>query len=593
MNERKYLKKVMESPEGEFEKAQAKRLRTFSTRYDEIITIRKKLKEMKDDLQASEESLSFQKQMFNSTEEIPRFRNRYYDRSILKARPRGILGRLTHFFELKRRFKEKYKKDSPVSSSILNYFIHGAPFYPSENVCSFVQEILILQEELREPIRRMYTGGWLDKIGADLLSPLEFNLISEMERLTADPSIFNFLIHRKKPHIAIQKINPFLGYFLSLMRSPQHRSKLYNATRKSLHKIVFPDIRDTLQIENIIFRIETLLSEPTLKSFIIPLFECAYMKPLSFEDILHMVALDEVDETCYRADAKLIEVMDERKHLFNEALKKSIFELEEELEFVLDLKSSIESSYALPSDRSGSFLDYLLFYYYHTKSLPAPRKDSNLAITAGDLCDIFTLSYETVLSEGINIKVANECKTTKLFEKSLFQKEIDVIRTNRRALISYDRKRYTPHVLYADAHEGEEAFFVKTLSDISDSFYSIGEKIFRIIKGNDESSLKEEKTTDTVINERTIGKTRIPFANHTILGKESSQMYMYTVANRKVREVLEEIKTFAFNFAHAFEPRKRDFTASARKETIALKIKKLDDIITRIRELDSGRLHGK
>ncbi len=592
MDDRKYLKKVMETPEGEFERAQAKRLRAFSTRYDEIITIRKKLKEMKDDLEASEESLSFQKEMFTRTDEIPKFRNRYYDRSILKARPRGFLGRFTHYFELKRQFKEKYGKKSPVSVHILNYLIHGALFYPSDEVCSFVQEILILQEELREPVRRMYTSGWLDKIGADVLTPLEFNLVSELERLTADPSIFNFLIHRKKPHIAIEKVNPFLGYFLSLTRSSQHRAKLYNAVRKSLQKITSPDICDIALIDNIVFRIERLLSEHTLNRFIIPLFECAFMKPLSSEEILKMVSLDEIDETCYRADTKLIEVMEERKHLFNEALKKSIFALEEELNYVLDLKASLEAPYELLGNRSGNFLDYLRYYYYQTKKLPCPHKDSNLAITAGDLCDIFTLSYETILSEGCSIKIANDIKTVRIFEIALFQREIDAIRTNRRALINYDRKRYTPHILYSNSREGEEAFFLKSLSEISDAFYSIGEKMYHIIKGNDESSLKEEKTTDMLINERNMGKTRIPFATHVISGKES-QMYMYTVANRKVREVLEDIKIFAFNFAYFFEPKKRDFSASVRKETIAQKIQKLDEIITQIRELDSGKIHGR
>ncbi len=593
MDERKYLKKVMESPEGEFERAQSRRLRAFSSRYEEIISIRKKLKEMKDDLEASEESLSFQKEMFKSEEEIPKFRNRYYDHSVLKARPRGFFGRLTNYFELKRSFKEKYRKNSPVTSSIFNFLIHGAPLYPSEKICSFVQEILILQEELREPVRRMYTSGWLDKIGADVLTPLEFNLISELERLTADPSIFNFLIHRKKPQIAIQKINPFLGYFLSLTRSPQHRSKLYNAARKSLHKITSPDIRDTVSIDNIVFRIEKFISEDTLNRFIIPLFECAFMKPMTTEDVLNLVSLDEVDETCYRADTRLIEVMDERKRLFNEALKKSIFELEEELEFVLDLKASIEASYTLPGDHSGNFLEYLLFYYYHTKNLPAPQKDSNLAIIAGDLCDIFTLSYEAILSEGISIKIASDVKAVRLFEKSLFQHEIDAIRTSRRSLISYDRKRYTPHILYSDPREGEEAFFLKTLSEICDSYYSIGEKMFRIIKGNDETSLKEEKISETFINERNIGKTRIPFASHIILAKESSLVYTYTLANRKIREALEDIKIFAFNFAHSFEPRKRDFSSTARKDTIAQKIKKLDDIIAQIRDLDSGKIHGR
>ncbi|MCX7678608.1 MAG: hypothetical protein N2316_05265 [Spirochaetes bacterium] len=591
IDDRKYLKKIMESPEGEFERAQSQRLRSFSERYEEIIAIRQKLKEMKEDLEASEQSLQFQHQLFQRFAEIPKFRNRYYDRSIFKVHPTSFLGRISHYFELKRKFKHKYVMFKPISASIINYIINGAPFYPSDETCAFVQNILILQEELREIARRMYTAGWLDRIGADVLTPFEYNLISELERLTADPSIFNFLIYRRKPHIAIKKINPFLGYFLSLTRNSEHRMRLFTAVKKSLQKIVQTELTDTKSTDIIISKLEQLLSHETLIRFIIPLFECAYTQAFTVETIFSLISLDEIDETCYRADAKLLEAMEEKKRIFNDALKKSIFQLEEELNFVLDLKNSIAATYELPNERVGNFLDYLRYYYYHARNLSLPAKDHNVAITAGDLCDIFTLCYEAILSEGVSIKISNEIKTIKLFEQTLFQKEIESIRNNRRALISYDRKRYTPHILYSDDIDSEKAFFIKSLQELVDSFYFIGEKLYYVIKGNDESSLKEEKIAESSITEKNIGKTRIPFANHSICGKEGSTLYQYLIANRTVCEVLEDIKKFAYNFAHTFEHKKRDLSTSIRKESIAQKIKKLDEIIQQIRELNSGRIH--
>jgi hypothetical protein len=590
MDERQYLKKVMESPSTGWEKDQAQRLRRFSTRSEEILQIRRKLKELKDDLESSEDELTFKKELFSRRDDIPRFRNRYYDKSVIKDPPAGIAGRIGHYFRFRHVFSEKYKRERSIVSSLLNYILHGAPCYPSENVCAFVQDVLIWQEELREPFRRIYSAGWLDKIGADVLTPLEFNLISEMERLVNDPSIFNFLFNYRRPHVAIRRINPFLGYYLSVTRNARFKFKLYDAVRKSLKRIVYPEPRDSEKTDAILATLEKFLSDSVETRFIIPLFECAYMRDLNGESLRGLINLDPLDEVAYRADKKLGEIMEDRKRRFNETLKRNIFALEEELNFILDLKEITEAGYTLPNDKSGDFLDYLLLYYYHNRDKTILAKTSNLPVTAGDLCDIFTLAYESVLTEGIKLKINQEMRMIKLFEKSLFGPEVETIRTYRRDFIACDRKAYTPHLLLKELPDNEEAYFLKALTNVTDAFYSIGEKLFLITRGHEDSSLKDEKTGESLIGEKTMGRTRVPYSGHTAAGIDTSSVYQYTVANRRVLEVLEDIKKFAMTFAYRFEYRMRDFTGSSRAELIADKIRKLDEIILKIQGLESGRV---
>lgn len=588
MDEQQYLKKVMEAPRTQWEKDQSTRLHRFSSKSEEIIKIRKKLKELKNDLESSEDDLSFQKELFRGRDEIPEFRNRYYDRTILKSAPRGFAGRLGGYFSLRHAFREKYKNTPGVVASLVNYIIHGAPFHPPEAVCAFVQEILIWQDELREPVKRMYGAGWLDKTGAGVLTPLEFNLISELERLVNDPSIFNFLIYYRKPHLAIGKINPFLGYYFSVTRSARFKQKLRDAVRKSL-KLILPEAKDEARRDAVLAQLEKFLSESVETRFIIPLFECVYMRSLDGDSLRGLVYLDEIDETVYRADARLMEIMEGRKRRFNEILKQNIFVLEEELNLVLDLKDIIETAYELPNDKTGDFLDYLLMYYYHNRDKLITSKATNLAAAAGDLCDIFTLTYESVLTEGIKLRAQQGMKTVKLFEKSLFAAELDAIRLNRRSFIDSERKGYTPHLLYKEDLDGEELYFIKALGAATDAFYSLGEKLFTIIRGHEGMSLKEEKTSDTLIGEKTMGRSRVPFAGHVAAGSETSAIYQYTIANRRVMEVLEDAKKFSITFTHRFEYRRRDFTGSPRRESIAQRIKTLEDIIRKIGGLESGR----
>ncbi len=486
---------------------------------------------------------------------------------------------------------ENTDRDSPITSSILNFLSRGAPFHPSEAVCAHVQEILIMQEQLREPFNRMYTAGWLDRLGADVLTPLEFNLISEMERLVNDPSIFNFLISYRKPRTALTRINPFLGYYLSVTRSTRFKLKLHDAVRKSLRKIVFIDSREADRIDRIMATLENFLSDTTLNRFIIPLFECAYLRPLSGDEIMEFLSLDDLDETACRADARLVEIMDERKKRYNEVLKRTIFSLEDELDFVLELKDIVESVQNLPNERSVDFLDHLLYYYYSGAGKSESRA-SSVPVMAGDLCDIFTLTYQTALFDGVTVKTGRDLKSIQLFEKSLFEKEIEIIRNERRVLNNYERKPYTRHLLNLESPDGEEQFFITSLVRIVDAFYSTGVKLHSIIKGHEDSTLKEEKTNESRISEKTMGKTRIPYSGHVIAGSHIHGAFQFTMSNRRVMEVLEDTKKFCFSFAHRFEYRHRDFTGNARKESIADKIRKLDEIIEKIKNLESGRTPG-
>ena len=193
MDEKDYLKEVIERPITIGEEIQSKRIRKFSRDINSIIELRTKLRKLKEELTSNEEELDYQINLYKRRKGTPRFERRYYDKSVLVKKPLSIFKQLFYYRSVKRIFRYKYGKEKKIIWSIWNFIINGVLFYPARPVYKFVQDMIILQDEIREPFRKMYIGGWLDINGADLLTPEEFNLISEMERLVWDETIFNFL----------------------------------------------------------------------------------------------------------------------------------------------------------------------------------------------------------------------------------------------------------------------------------------------------------------------------------------------------------------------------------------------------------------
>jgi len=229
MDERKYIKEVIARPATRGEREQAERLRKFSADSGEIVEMRAKLRGLMDDLVDDEEKLKRQQGAIGGLHILPQYQRRAYDRSILVKSPSSAFVSLFSYFGIRREFRQKYKAAGTISWSFWSFFSGGDLFWPSMQVYRFVQKLVVIMEELREPFRRMYAQGWLSRAGADVLSPLEFNLIGEMERLTADASIFNVLLEIRKPRSAVKKINPFLGYYFSLTRNGVYGDRLRGA----------------------------------------------------------------------------------------------------------------------------------------------------------------------------------------------------------------------------------------------------------------------------------------------------------------------------------------------------------------------------
>ncbi|HNV46995.1 MAG TPA: hypothetical protein PKJ16_08140 [Spirochaetota bacterium] len=582
MDERKYIKEVIARPATRGEREQAERLRKFSADSGEIVEMRAKLRGLMDDLVDDEEKLKRQQGAIGGLHILPQYQRRAYDRSILVKSPSSAFVSLFSYFGIRREFRQKYKAAGTISWSFWSFFSGGDLFWPSMQVYRFVQKLVVIMEELREPFRRMYAQGWLSRAGADVLSPLEFNLIGEMERLTADASIFNVLLDIRKPRSAVKKINPFLGYYFSLTRNGVYGDRLVEALRKSQRRIVSSDGGDSRQTERAVAAVRQLLSGETDREFVVPLFECAYHRTLTGEDIRAMVRLEEVDDAEYRADAHLYEAMIARKRKFQERLREAIAALTRDIELVTDIGAALSRRYPVKHG-ALDIVEYLLYYLYHNNDETFRIKKNNLAGSAADACEVFAFAYEPLIAEGVYVRVEQDKRFISLFKPDVFERQIEAIKRESRVFLECVRKGYGWPLLKKETLSREEAIFMNALSTVTDAFYSMGLLLFDCLR---DASLPESAAGPLGAAE--IGVRAVPSADRVILAAQSPAPNRYTVSMKTVRDALREAKDFCFTFSARFEWAGRDFSQTVRQRSIAEMTGSLDALRERLQRMEAG-----
>ncbi|MCP4133244.1 MAG: hypothetical protein GY754_19910 [bacterium] len=588
MNNDDRLKDIMENPQTKGEQEQSNSLGKFSKDYRHIVDIRKKLKKLTTDMSSDDKKLEFQKKLYKKQKDVPTQNKRKYDKSLISEKPPRGLKHLFSYFRIKSLFKNKYKKSKKISWSLRNLLNNGSVFFPSGSVYQFVQNLVMQQELLREAFRKMYTSGWLTEEGEDVLSPGEFNLIGEMERLASDETILNFLINHKRPQNAIKKISPFLGHYLSITRSKKTKTDLINAAEKSMKRIVYTDPKELKTIEKVITALNQFLSGEIENNFIIPLFESAFLSAFSDEKLRSYIALHEIEEGKYLADPNLLQLMAARKKSYLEKMTGELDRIEEEIAFISDIQNSLEINKEILPDVTGTILEYLLFHYYHKSMNILDAKKNNLTELAGVLCDIFAQSYESFLLEGATLKIDNEFRVAKIFDSAIFIKEVQAIKSKRRSIRDFENKAYPISLLQEKTPDKEKLIFLNTLTGVNDSFYSIGKKLSTALLGHTRALSDDAVDAGFSISEKGIGHSTIPSYDQAARSMHSSQIYKYTIANKKIIDIISEIKDFSLCFSYSFEFTGRDFSKSIKLEPYADKLLKLKVLQEKLSQFDTG-----
>mgnify|MGYP007042359290 CR=1 FL=1 len=590
MDEKRFIREAMEHPATRGEVEQSLRLKRMGVNPADIDELRNRLEVMRGELH-KEVSTIEERQNRTYSPDATGIRKRGYDGYSLVVKPLGIIRQLLSYGTAKRLFLGKYGANvgKRISWSIWYLFTDGVLFFPSIAVYRHVQDLIQRQEELRPVFRKMYSSGWLTAEGADVLSPLEFNLIAETERLVSDTSVVNYLINFKRPRIAIEKMNPFLGHYLSISRDEKTRMLVRDSAEKSLQKIVYPDGSDQKLVRKAITSLDAFLDGSIDREILVPLFECAFCRVFDAKGLRDLMRLRPIDTEAYRADPALLGVMGARKKKHLEMIKAKAVDIENRISLVLDIMEATSRPDEVSPGGGRDLLEELLNQACHFNEKVLSSKLRNVAIVLSDLCDIFFLHYATCLTDEMKIRQGASAGSVRIFKNSLFIDELNKIEIERHLMSEFIKKAYGFDVLTRATLSPEETAFMNAVNSIVDCFYSIGMKLYAAVKGHREQEKRDSiETVDIAIDDRRLGNARIPYAQDVILGGHVSAGQATALYGKTVMASVQEIKKYCFCFAYKFEHRHRDLSASGRGGTITSMIGGLDGLYDKLERLQKG-----
>jgi hypothetical protein len=566
----KYLYKVFERPETLGEQNQAERLKRFSKDPNDILKTREKLEKLKEDLQ----------EKYENQENIIR---RYNRGKLFVITPPSFLEQIFLYSKVKEKFKQKYGKRRKIKSSFFNLLLRQSLFFPGDEVIKYLErEGMQIIGFLKPVMKILYEAGWLDVKGKTILSPEEFNLIHRAKNIVEDENIEDFFRHYKRPIDVIEKLKRFLSNFFLITLEEGYTTKLIEAIYKSIEKIL-TDEELKNQKREIIGYIEMLFGGDFEENVIFPTIESAYLRPFSKKELKKFIVLPPMDLN-YEADPKLSSTMEARKKRYKKELKDKIEAIKEEIEFINDLKSSLSYKLTLPSDKKADILQAIIHIIYEGDKATIIKVQKNIVSYILSLIQAFNLIYSFILEGNVKIRALNgEIKEVFIFDETLFQQELETIRKYQANISTFSKKGYNMNILKKEELNDEERVFINILNHINDAFFFIGEKLYKAIKGHTSQKKVLPQTGDFHIeplSEKTLGKAMIPFFDNQLVHMATGGMGIkYSLNNKKIYEILEEIKAFSFSFAYKFEYQYRNFSSHVRFESLRDKIEKINNLM--------------
>lgn len=527
-------------------------------------------------------------QVYNSRSAYEKKRRIQY-----KKHKEGFLSHLWHYLGKKEAFHEKYKGKSPVHVSFSRLLITGNPFAPARSVYRYVdQEVAPRQLDLRPIFTQLYQWGWCDVQGKRLLQPVEFNLISDSQRLMDENYIEEFLLNPYHPTQTLENLNFFLAYYFSVAYDPTNLKLLRNAIEKMLPVIASqrPDQIESEKIPHILGQIDAFFTPEIEKRFIIPLFECYYGRPLT--RIRNYIQPVRVSQEEYYADAKLKKQMEALELHYIESIRRK----KEDLAFSLELFEMIEQD--LPKSAASfttgtSSGESLLDYGVATWLLASRHEGFNEPPLTHQRCYLalqyFLHTYAPVLNETLELRpnLSDPARTlVPFFQEEPFAHELSALRENIMTSYHAAREEKNKDLMTTEPEKlfEEQKTKAAIFNTICDRFYSIGVKLAKY-------ALRKQGQSNTSypIGSADLGRYRSKYESHIIYGfpeskKGSSTSHLFL---RSVDNVLEEIRAFCFQGCYYLESQQRSFDNDSPKTApLAVELQNRKALQNRLNEVN-------
>lgn len=565
------FKRQLSDPKSLGEKGQVDKIKRFSNDAQEIIQFKKELVHTREKIQSNqieEEKAQEKKEespKLHFSIPAPKLKRRRSDKpTFVKSKPK-FLAVFMNILSLISLFKNKYKKSKRVRFSIFNFLTNGSFFHPDLSVTIFAQqEIISLQELLQPFLKEIYAWGWCDIKGKRILDPFGFNLISECERLMDKKSVEEFLYFPSNAEKSIGSLNAFIRYFYSVMESEENFILLLSNIQKIL-TVMSVSKEKTRVLENFKL-ISNLLNEMKNKNieknFLIPIFECFLSRPILKKEIESLVEIDSISTTEYYADARLFASMKSKEEQYEKYIAAKTKKIKALLDLIYIIKKDLNFEVKKATGDETNLMNYAvsknLSKYKglpHFESLQTHHK-TFLAI------NYFLETYNFFLSKSVEIKksIADEkALEVTIFDRRVFESEIYYLQNTTQRLLEIAEKSFRGDIFAPASPEGETAdtmkIFLTALNTIADQVYSIGEKL------NKYSDIHAKmKVDEGPISSSDLGKEKSLYHDYIVYQipkrKFSDGYYFF---QKKISDILLEIRAFCFQYTYHFESLYRNF----------------------------------
>jgi hypothetical protein len=597
------LRNQLRNPKSEGEKAQVDKIRKLSEDPDEIIQFKKDLINTKEKYakKYSDNETGPERSEINlRTPEPPvrkttQKRRRADQKAFQQERP-GFFQVLVNLLSLISLFKSKYSAEKKIRFSFFNYFTNGSFFFPDYTVFKFARtELIPILETLKPIAREMYDWGWCDAHGKRVLDPYGFNLISQFERLLDKRILEEALVHQYAPEKIIESLNNFTKQYFTLIVKKENRKLLAVNVKKILGIMQEAEVREISQ-ENIrLFTrlMDELFEKPVEQNFLVPIFESHMGRPLAENEYKNWLETEPLSSSEYYADPRLMAAMRVKEEAYEKYLSGKIHSLKSTLALIAEVRNDLEFKVVKGKELFFNLIDYAVQKKYSTfKGFPV--LEDLLPHQKCFFCTLFFVdTYDSFLSKDLKVKKdLSEQKTVdiRLFDHTLFENDLDHLFNSTDQLKRIAEKGYRGDIFSPSVEEKdiskEHKNHLNILNNIADIYFSIGIKINKYF--SNEAKVKDDARP---LTEDQLGKIISAYDQYLIFQIPSKKDFRegYYFFQKRIRDILTEIRAFCFQYTYNFEYQFRKFKFESQRKKTLKKLLSEKVILEKIQKsLESG-----
>jgi hypothetical protein len=517
------------------------------------------------------------------------------DKVFIKTKP-GFFQVLLNIFSLLSQFRNKYRKQRKVRFSILNFLKNSSFFFIDDSVIFFAEkEILPLLNLLHPFVRAIYEWGWCDAKGKRILIPLDFNLISNFERFINKRSLEQFFHFPRNPAKSMVALNGFIHYYYELIHDQVHFERLMLNIKKILFLMV-DNKSENISMETVktILKMIMEFSKMNLeRNFLIPVFESFVGHPVLNSETKSLIKITPISISEYYADSRLSSIMKAKEEQYKKYIESKLAKSKELLNLIQNAKRDLDYKIEHSKGHFLSLIEHAVFKKYSIyKGFPnfedlLPHQKCFFAAL------YFIETYEGFLTSAMKVKkdiTREDIIEARIFELSVFKHELEFIFGALNKLRHIAEKGFTGDIFSHLSKDGELTNEMKihlsNLDSVADMFFFLGYKIYRYFKGN----LKKKEEAQP-LNADEMGSMLSFYDQYVIFQISTKKDFNegYYFFQKKISDILMEIKAFCFQYVYHFENQYRKFQGdSDRSKTLKAMISEISLLEKKIKTLENG-----